>query len=63
MIDYVTLLLANMVAGLLVLESFLIWGLDRPNQRSWAPAFATAGVVATICGLVMTFTEPIPKQE
>jgi putative membrane protein len=61
MIDYVTLMLANMVAGLAVLASFVIWGLDRPNQKAWAPAFATAGLVATVCGLVMTFTWPLPK--
>jgi len=61
MIDYVTLMLANMIGGLLVLAAFLIWGLESDRKRSWAPAFGIAGLVATVTGLAMTFTEPIPK--
>jgi putative membrane protein len=61
MIDYVTLLLTNMVAGLIVLACFLWWGLDQPDNRPWAPALGICGLVATIGGLVMTFTWPIPK--
>jgi putative membrane protein len=61
MIDYVTLLLANMIGGLLVLTAFLIWGFESPQQRAWAPAFGIAGLVATVGGLVMSFTWPIPK--
>ncbi len=61
MIDYVTLLLANMVSGLVVLAFFLWWGLGRAETRSWAPAFGIPGLVATVAGLAMTFTEPIPK--
>lgn len=60
MIDYVTLMLANMIGGLLVLAAFLIWGYESAQQRSWAPAFGVAGLVATVCGLVMAFTWPIP---
>lgn len=59
MIDYVTLMLANMIAGLLVLAAFLFWGLERPNQRAWAPAFGITGLVATVCGLVMALTWPL----
>ena len=61
MIDYVTLMLANMVGGLLVLAAFLIWGLEGDRRPSWAPAFGIAGLVGTVTGLAMTFTEPIPK--
>jgi len=61
MIDYVTLMLANMVAGLLVLATFLIWGLNGPKQRSWAPPFGLTGFVATVSGLVMSFTWPLPQ--
>jgi putative membrane protein len=61
MIDYVTLLLVNMVGALVVLAAFLVWGFDRPEQKTWAPAFGIAGLVATVCGLAMTFTWPIPK--
>lgn len=60
MIDYVTLLLANMSAALVVLAAFLWRGLDRPDTRYWAPAFGMPGLVATIAGFAMTFTHPIP---
>lgn len=61
MIDYVTLLLTNMSAALIVLACFLWRGLDRPDSRSWAPAFGVCGLVATIVGFTMTFTWPIPS--
>ncbi len=61
MIDYVTLLLTNMVSALVVLAAFLWWGLGRADTRPWAPAFGIPGLVATVAGLAMTFTEPIPK--
>ncbi len=61
MIDYVTLMLANMVAGLFVLATFLIWGLDSSKQQSWAPPFGLTGFVAIVSGLVMSFTWPLPK--
>ena len=60
MIDYVTLLLVNMVAGLAVLAFFLWWGIERKDCRDWAPAFGISGFVATVAGFVMTFTWPIP---
>lgn len=60
MIDYVTLLLVNMVSSLVVLATFLWWGIGRTNRRDWAPAFGISGLVATIAGFVMTFTWPIP---
>jgi len=61
MIDYVTLLLINMVSALVTLAFFLWWGLGREEARSWAPAFGISGLVATVAGLAMTFTGPIPK--
>ena len=61
MIDYVTLLLVNTVSALAVLASFLWWGLGRENQQHWAPAFGICGLVATVAGLAMTFTWPIPQ--
>jgi putative membrane protein len=60
MIDYVTLLLINMSAALVVLAAFLWQGLDHPENRSWAPAFGVPGLVATVAGFMMTFTRPIP---
>jgi putative membrane protein len=60
-IDYVTLLLTNMTAGLIVLAFFLWWGLGREDRSKWAPAFGISGLIAFIVGLAMTFTAPIPK--
>lgn len=60
MIDYVTLLLVNMMGGLAVLACFLLWGIEREDRRDWAPAFGIPGLVATVAGLAMTFTWPIP---
>ena len=60
MIDYVPLLLINMVSALVVLAFFLWWGLGREDTRHWAPAFGISGLVATVAGFAMTFTWPIP---
>ena len=60
-IDYVTLMLINMAGGLVILSFFLCKGLDCERNEHWAPAFATAGLVATICGFAMSFTWPLPK--
>ena len=60
-IDYVTLMLVNMVAGLFILGCFIWRGPDDEGRIHWAPAFAICGLVATICGFAMTFTSPIPK--
>ncbi len=60
MIDYVTLLLVNMVSGLVVLAFFLWWGIRHKDRRDWAPAFGITGLIGTVAGLAMTFTWPIP---
>jgi putative membrane protein len=59
-IDYVTLMLINMSAALVVLAAFLRKGLDEEKPGRWAPAFAVPGLVAAVCGFVMTFTGPLP---
>jgi putative membrane protein len=60
-IDYVTLMLINMSAGLLVLASFIFKDIDRENNQFWAPAFALPGLIAVVCGFAMTFSWPLPK--
>jgi putative membrane protein len=62
MIDYVTLMLVNMAAGFFLLGCFVWRDLDAQDMSSWAPAFGICGLVATVCGFVMTFTWPLPKQ-
>ncbi|MFH1371446.1 MAG: DUF981 domain-containing protein [Planctomycetota bacterium] len=61
MIDYVTLMLVNMVAGFFLLGCFVRRGLDTEDRINWAPAFGICGLVAAVCGFVMTFTWPLPK--
>ena len=60
-IDYVTLMLINMAAGLFVLAAFIWKDIDKENNQFWAPAFALPGMVAAVCGFAMTFTWPLPK--
>ncbi len=59
-IDYVTLMLLNMTAALVVLAAFVWKGLDEEDPKRWAPAFAISGLVAAVCGFTMTFTWPLP---
>lgn len=59
-IDYVTLMLINLAAGLALLASYVYWGLGSSNQRRWIPGFGVVGAIALVTGLHMTFTWPIP---
>lgn len=60
-IDYVSLMLINMAAGLFILATFIFKDIDRENNQFWAPAFALPGMIAVICGFAMTFSWPLPK--
>jgi len=62
-IDYLTLMLVNMTAGLGLLAMLVGRGLDRLDSKTWSPAFAVVGLVAFATGLHMTLTWPIPKLE
>lgn len=62
-VDYVTLLLVNMAAGLVILALFFWKGLGSPGEKSWAASLAAVGLVAFTVGLHMTLTWPIPKLE
>lgn len=55
-IDYLTMMLVNMAAGLLVLAVFL-WG---GKSKVWSAGLAVAGGVAFIGGLHIIFTWPLP---
>lgn len=61
--DYITLLLANMTAGFFLLAYFLHRRPEGEEQRGWAPGFAAVGFVATVAGLDMTLTWPIPSMQ
>lgn len=60
-IDYVSLMLINMAAGLFILALFLLKDIDRENNQFWAPAFALPGMIAVICGFAMTLSWPLPQ--
>lgn len=58
-INYVALMLLNLVAGLVILAGF-VYELDRANRRRWVPALMVVGLVQTATGLHMIFTWPLP---
>jgi putative membrane protein len=60
-IDYVPLMLINMVAGLVLLAGYVWRGLDEGDGRRWAAGFMAAGLVAFLTGLHMIYTWPLPK--
>lgn len=60
-IDYIALLLANLVASMAILACFLLFGSHSDDTRAWAAPFAAAGAVAFLAGLHMTLTWPITE--
>jgi putative membrane protein len=58
-IDYITLMLINMVAGLFILAYYVYEGIDSPNQKQWIPGFGVTGAIALTTGLHMIFTWPV----
>lgn len=60
-IDYVSLMLVNMVGGLILLAVFILKDFNNNNNQFWAPAFAVSGLIAVICGFTMIFSWPLPS--
>ncbi|MCC5625488.1 DUF981 family protein [Nostoc sp. CHAB 5715] len=58
-IDYITLMLINMVAGVFLLADYVYRGIDSANQRQWIPGFGITGAIALTTGLHMSFTWPV----
>jgi putative membrane protein len=58
-IDYITLMLINMAAGLVILAGFVYQGWDRPESKHWIPGFGITGAIALATGLHVVFTWPI----
>lgn len=58
-INYITLMLVNMVAGLFLLAFFVYEGLDSPLQKRWIPGFGMTGAIALATGLHMIWTWPL----
>jgi putative membrane protein len=59
-IDYLTLVMINLVAGTALLAWYLWRGLDAPDQRPYAAGFFGVGLVALVTGFHMSFTWPLP---
>lgn len=58
-IDYITLMLINMVAGLFLLAHYVYQGIDSADQRRWIPGFGMTGGIALATGLHMIWTWPV----
>lgn len=59
-IDYLTLIMINLVAGTALLAHFLYTGFTAEDQRPYAAGFGVVGLLGVVLGLVLTFTWPLP---
>ena len=59
-IDFLTLVMINLVAGTVLLAWYLWKGIDEKDQRAYAPAFLVIGLLGVITGLEISFTWPLP---
>jgi putative membrane protein len=59
-IDYLTLIMINLVAGTALLAYYIYTGQDAKDQRPFAAGFGIVGLVGLILGLNLTFTWPLP---
>lgn len=60
-INFVSLLLLNMVAGLLSLAGWVYFDSHREAEgQKWSPPLAIAGFLALVFGMRMVFTWPLP---
>lgn len=59
-IDYLSLMLLNMAAGLVILAGYLYRGMESKYQKKWVPGFAITGFIALTNGYHMTWTWPLP---
>src|SRR5512146_3592933 len=59
-IDFLTLVMINLVAGTVLLAFYLWRGIDEKDQRAYAAAFFMVGVVSLVTGLQISFTWPLP---
>ena len=59
-IDFLTLIMINLVAGTALLAYFIFTGMDSADQRPFAAGFGIVGLLGVILGLSLTFTWPLP---
>jgi len=59
-IDYLTLLMINLVAGTALLAYFVFKGITEEDKKPYAAGFAMVGLIAFIGGAQMVFNWPLP---
>jgi putative membrane protein len=59
-VNYITLMLISLSAGMFLVGTFLLRGLGTDEGRDWVPGFVAAGLILAITGLHMTLTWPVP---
>jgi putative membrane protein len=59
-IDFLTLVMINLVAGTVLLAFYLWKGMDEKDQRPYAAGFFATGLLGLITGLQLSFTWPLP---
>jgi putative membrane protein len=59
-VDYLTLIMINLVAGTGLLAYYIYTGIEAKDQRPYSAAFGIVGLLAVILGLSLTFTWPLP---
>ena len=59
-IDYLTVVMINLVAGSALLAYYLWRGIDEADQRPYAAAFFGVGLLSLVTGLNLSFNWPLP---
>lgn len=59
-IDYLSLLLVNMVAALIILALYVWRGVEEKDQKKWVAGFGVTGFIALLFGTHMTLNWPLP---
>jgi len=59
-IDFLTLVMINLIAGTVLLAYYLWKGMDEKDQRPYAAGFFAAGLIGLITGLQLSFAWPLP---
>ncbi len=59
-IDYLTIIMINLVAGTALLAFYLYKGFEAEDQRPFASGFGIVGLLGITLGLMLTLTWPLP---
>lgn len=59
-VDYLSLMLINMSAGLTLLALYVLGGMEDQDQKKWIAGFGISGLIAVITGFHMVLNWPLP---